>query len=335
MENKVIAVDAMGGDNAPVEIVKGAVEASKDIAYTIALVGKEAVVKAELAKYKYDENKIITVNADEVIENCDVPTVAIKKKKNSSMVVGMNMVKNGEALAFVSAGNTGALLTGATVIVGRIKGIERPALGTMLPTEKGYSLLIDAGANVDAKPSYLSQFAMMGSVYVENIFNTPNPKVGLINIGAEREKGNAVVKEAYGLLEQQKDINFVGNVEARDISKGQVDVMVCDAFVGNVVLKFMEGFGKSILSILKKELMADFLSKIGAVMSANAFKRIKTYFDYDDVGGAPFLGLKALVVKAHGSSNARAIKGAINQCVQFIDNDIVNKIQENLNKNEN
>lgn len=327
---KVIAVDAMGGDNAPVEIVKGAVEASKGIDYVIALVGKEDIVKAELEKYTYDSDKIKIVHADEVIENCDVPTVAIKKKKNSSMVVGMNMVKNGEALAFVSAGNTGALLTGATVIVGRIKGVERPALGTMLPTEKGHSLLIDAGANVDAKPSYLSQFATMGSVYVENIFNVKNPKVALVNIGAEKEKGNAVVKETYELLEQQNNINFVGNVEARDIPKGEVDVMVADAFVGNVVLKLMEGFGKSILGILKKELMGDFLSKIGALMSAKAYKRVKTYFDYDDIGGAPFLGLKALVVKAHGSSNARAIKGAINQCVSFIENDIVNKIEANI-----
>lgn len=330
MDKKVIAVDAMGGDNAPMEIVKGAVEASKNIDYVIALVGKEDIVRKELDKYSYDSKKIVVVNADEVIENCDVPTVAIKKKKNSSMVVGMNMVKNGQALAFVSAGNTGALLTGATVIVGRIKGVERPALGTMIPTEKGHSLLIDAGANVDAKPSYLVQFATMGSVYVENVCSIKNPKVALINIGAESEKGNAVVKETYQLLGQQNNINFVGNIEARDISKGEVDVMVCDAFVGNVVLKLMEGFGKSILGILKKELMADTVSKIGALISTGAFKRVKKYFDYDDVGGAPFLGLKALVVKAHGSSDAKAIKGAINQCVLFIEHDIVNKIAENL-----
>lgn len=327
---QIIAVDAMGGDNAPSEIVKGAVKASEEINFQIALVGKEDAVKEELSKYKYDENKIIVVPASEVIENCDVPTVAIKKKKDSSMVVGMNMVKKGEAAAFVSAGNTGALLTGATVIVGRIKGVERPALGTMLPTEKGFTLLIDAGANVDAKPSYLAQFATMGSVYIENVMGIKDPKVGLVNIGAEKEKGNAVVKETYALLEQQDKINFIGNVEARDIPKGEADVIICDAFVGNVILKLMEGFGKSILHIIKKELMADFISKIGAAISLNAFKRVKKRFDYDDVGGAPFLGLKALVVKAHGSSDHKAIRGAILQCTKFIEGDIVNKIAEKL-----
>ncbi|MBQ6553955.1 MAG: phosphate acyltransferase PlsX, partial [Firmicutes bacterium] len=318
---QIIAVDAMGGDNAPAEIVLGAVNASKDIDYKIALVGKEDVVNEELSKYEYNKDKIIVVNASEVIENCDQPTVAIKKKKDSSMVVGMNMVKKGEAAAFVSAGNTGALLTGATVIVGRIKGVERPALGTMLPTEKGFTLLIDAGANVDAKPSYLVQFATMGSVYVENVSGIKDPKVGLVNIGAEREKGNAVVKETYELLEQQDKINFIGNVEARDITKGQADVVICDAFVGNVILKFMEGFGKTMLSMIKSELKADLVSKIGAVISMKAFKRLKKRFDYDDIGGAPFLGLKALVVKAHGSSDNRAIRGAIIQCAKFIDGD--------------
>lgn len=330
MADIVIAVDAMGGDNAPMEIVKGAVEAAKEIDYKIALVGREGDINTELAKYSYDKNKISVVNATEVIETCEVPTVAIRKKKDSSMVVGLNMVKKGEAAAFVSAGNTGALLTGATVIIGRIPGVERPALGTMIPTEKGMSLLIDAGANVDAKPNYLVQFAKMGSVYVENIFGVPNPKVGLINIGVESEKGNALVKETYGLLNEETGINFTGNLEARDISLGEVDVMVADAFVGNVVLKLMEGFGKSILKIIKKELMSDLLSKLGAVMATGAFKRIKKYFDYADVGGAPFLGLKALVVKAHGNSDARAVKGAIKQCVSFIDKDIVNKIAQKL-----
>ena len=330
MSDIIIAVDAMGGDNAPGEIVKGAVEASKDIPYKIALVGREDAVKAELAKYSYDSSRIHVINADEVIETGEVPTVAIRKKKNSSMVIGLNMVKKGEASAFVSAGNTGALLTGATVIIGRIPGVERPALGTMIPTDKGFSLLIDAGANVDAKPQYLVQFAKMGSVYVENIFGVKNPKVGLINIGVESEKGNALVKETYGLLSEAEGINFAGNLEARDIPKGDVDVMVADAFVGNVVLKLMEGFGKSILKLVKKELMASPLSKLGALIASGAFRRIKKHFDYADVGGAPFLGLKALVVKAHGNSDARAVKGAIKQCVSFIDGDIVNKIQEKL-----
>ncbi len=327
---KTIAVDAMGGDNAPIETVKGAVESLKDITYNIALVGKEDIIKSELSKYSYDSSKITVVNADEVIENCDTPTVAIKHKKNSSMVIGLNMLKKGEADAFVSAGNTGALLTGSTIIVGRIKGIERPALGTLLPTEKGFTMMLDSGANVDAKPSYLSQYALMGSVYMENVMGIKNPKVGLVNIGTEKEKGNAMVKEAYELLENTKGINFIGNTEARDITLGEADVIVCDAFVGNVILKLMEGFAHTMLRIVKKELMADIISKIGALISIKAFKRVKSYFEYDDKGGAPFLGLKGLVVKAHGSSDHKAIKGAINQCALFLENDIVNKIAEKL-----
>lgn len=327
---KTIAVDAMGGDNAPVEIIRGAVEAIREITYNIVLVGKEETIRAELAKYSYDKNRVAVVNATETIENCDTPTAAIKHKKDSSMVVGLNLVKKGEADAFVSAGNTGALLTGSTIIVGRIKGIERPALGTFLPTEKGVTMMLDSGANVDAKPSYLAQYALMGSVYMENVMGIKNPSVGLVNIGAEREKGNAMVKEAYELLEQTEGINFIGNTEARDITKGDTDIIVCDAFVGNVILKLMEGFGNTMLNILKKELMGDLLSKLGAMMSFKAFKRIKKYFEYDDKGGAPFLGLKGLVVKAHGSSDYKAIRGAVKQCALFLENDIVNKTAEKL-----
>ncbi len=328
---EVIAIDAMGGDNAPAEIIKGAVEASKTVKYKLALVGKEDVIYSELKKYDCDKSKIQVVNATEVIENCDTPTDAIKHKKDSSMVVGMNMVRSGDAKAFVSAGNTGALLTGATVIVGRIKGVQRPALGTMLPTEKGHTLMLDAGANVDAKPEYLVQYAKMGSAYYENVVGKKNPSVGLVNIGAEREKGNALSKEAYALLEQAQGINFVGNTEARDITSGDTDIIVCDAFVGNVILKFMEGFGKSILRIIKKELMSGTMSKLGALMASGAFKRLKkNYFEYDNIGGAPFLGLKGLVVKAHGSSNAGAVIGAIKQCEKFIDTDMIDKIAEKL-----
>lgn len=331
MSDKIIAIDAMGGDNAPGEIVKGAVKASKTVKYGLALVGRQDIINSELAKYSYDKDKIIVVNADEVIENCETPTEAIKHKKNSSMVVGLNMVKDGRAVAFVSAGNTGALLTGATIIVGRIKGVKRPALGTMLPSEKNRVLMMDSGANVDAKAEYLVQYAQMGSVYFENVLGKENPTVGLINIGTEREKGNAMVKEAYGLLEEAKGINFVGNVEARDITLGNVDIVVCDAFVGNVILKVMEGLGKTVLRLLKKELMSCLRTKIGALFAKPAFVNIqKNFFEYDDIGGAPFLGLKGLVVKAHGSSDAGAVAGAIKQCEKFIDGDIVNKIAERL-----
>lgn len=331
MSDIIIAVDAMGGDNAPFEIVKGCVTSSKEHKnIKIILVGRDADVQRELSKYEYDSSKITVVNADEVIATDEVPTSAIKNKKNSSMVVGLNLVKSGDAAAFISAGNTGALLTGAVTIIKRIKGVERPALGTLMPMENGKSsLLIDAGANVDAKPSYLVQFAKMGSVYMENVMGIKNPKVGLINIGAEKEKGNTLTKETYELLEQA-DINFTGNIEARDLFLGEVDVMVCDAFVGNVVLKFAEGFAKSIMRIIKKELLSSFVSKIGALLSAGSFKRLKKFFDYSKVGGAPFIGLSGLVVKAHGNSEEKDIVGAINQCIKFIESNIVNKIQEKI-----
>lgn len=330
MDNIVIAVDAMGGDNAPYEVVKGCVEVvnEKDN-IKILLVGREDAVKAEIEKYTFKKEKIEIINASEVIGTDEVPTIAIKKKKDSSLVVGLTLVKEQKAMAFVSAGNTGALLTGAISIVKRIKGVERPALGTVFPTEKGGALLIDAGANVDCKPSYLLQFAKMGSIYMENVMGVNNPKVGLINIGAEKEKGNTLTKEVYELLEAS-DLNFTGNVEPRELSAGDVDVMVCDGFVGNTVLKFAEGFGKSILKILKKELMSTILSKIGALLAKGAFKNILEYFNYSDIGGAPFIGLNALVVKAHGNSKSRDIKGAIKQCEKFIENDIITKIKEKI-----
>lgn len=322
----VIAIDAMGGDNAPEEIVKGAVLAAKDKDVNILLVGIEEKIQLELKKYDYDSGKIKIVNASEVIETSETPTAAIKNKKDSSIVVGLNLVKSGEASAFISAGNTGALLAGATLIIGRIQGIERPALGTLLPNRKGFSFLIDSGANVDCKPSYLPQFAKMGSVYMADVLNVKNPRVGIVNIGAEKEKGNSLTKEAYALLEGSS-LNFTGNLEARDIANGVCDVIVCDGFVGNVILKHSEGFGSAMLSMIKEELMSSPLSKMGAILASGAFKNIKKRFDYSEVGGAPFLGLKSLVVKTHGSSHSKDIYGAVGQCLLFIENDIVSKIR--------
>ena len=329
MADLCIAVDAMGGDNAPKEIIKGAVDALADERVNILLVGKENTLKSELYAYKTDLRRIQIINADTVIGNDEHPTSTIRQKKNSSVVIGLNLLKEEKAQAFVSAGATGALLTGATLIVGRIKGVERPALGTLLPNEKGFSFLIDCGANVDAKPNYLLQFAKMGSIYMENVMNIKSPRVGLLNIGAEREKGNMLTKEVYGLLESS-DINFIGNVEARDVPLGAADVVVCDAFTGNVVLKYTEGFAKAVLGMIKKELMSTTMTKIGAVMAKGAFTNLKKSFDYSEVGGAPFLGLKALVVKAHGSSDAKAICSAITRCTEFIEKDIVNKIFESI-----
>lgn len=329
MGNIKIAVDAMGGDNAPFEIVKGAVEAVNEFNSNIILVGIQEVIEKELLKYTYNKEKIEIVNATEVISTEEVPTTAIRNKKNSSIVVGLNLVKNGEASAFVSAGSTGAILTGSTVIVGRIKGIERPVLGTCLPTTKGFVFLLDSGANVDCKPNYLVQFAKMASVYVENVMGIENPKVALGNIGAEKEKGNALTKETYGLLEQEKSVNFTGNIEAREIPFGEADVVVCDGFVGNTILKFAEGLSTALLKIIKEEITTG-VYKIAAAGLKKPFKNIKKRFDAEEIGGAPFLGLKALVVKAHGSSKAKGIKNAIKQCEIFVENDIVLKIQEKL-----
>jgi glycerol-3-phosphate acyltransferase PlsX len=316
MDNIKIAVDAMGGDNAPAAIIEGAVKAAEKFTdIRIILVGREDEVRAELKKHVY--SRISVLHAPEVIETGEVPTTAIKKKKNSSMVVGLNAVKKGEANAFVSAGSTGALLTGATIIIGRSEGIERPALGTMLPNKAGFTLLIDSGANVDAKPGYLLQFAQIGCDYVRRTLGVSNPRVGLINVGTEEEKGNELTKAAFPLL-KDSGLNFVGNVEAREVPMGAVDVAVCDAFVGNVILKYTEGFAKAMMDMIKEELMATTLSKVGAMMAKGAFVNLKKRFDYREVGGAPFLGLKALVVKAHGSSDALAVSSAVGQCVNFL-----------------
>ena len=331
-----IAVDVMGGDYAPEETIKGCAQAlaQGDSRVKLLLVGQEDKIRAEVAKHSMDTSRYEIIDAPEVIGTDEVPTTAIRQKKQSSIVVGLQLVKKGEAGAFVSAGSTGAVLAGATLIVGRIKGVERPALATILPNEKGWTFHIDVGANVDAKPSYLVQFAQMGAIYMESIMGIENPRVGLVNIGAEKEKGNALTKEAYGLLEAAKGINFTGNVEPRDIPLGAVDVVVCDAFVGNVILKYSEGFAKAMLGMIKEELMGGLLSKIGALLSKGAFKNLKKRFDYAEVGGAPFLGLTGLVVKAHGSSNARAFQNAIRQCSEFIDKDITGKITQSIQLNQ-
>lgn len=325
----IVALDAMGGDLAPVETVKGAVEAIQALDVDIKLVGRAEDVNRELAKYTYDAARIEVVHAEQVIGTDEVPTMAVRRKKDSSLVVGLQLVRNGEADAFVSAGSTGAILTGALVFVGRLDGVERPALGTCLPTKNGFTFLLDSGANVDCKPIYLEQFAKMGAVYVENIFGIQNPKVALVNIGAEKEKGNALTKEAYELLEKSENINFVGNIEPRNVPYGEADVIVCDGFVGNTILKLCEGLSKTIFDILKEEITKGHY-KIGAAILKQPFKNIKKRMDSDEIGGAPFVGLKALVVKAHGSSNATAIKNAVRQCVQFAEADIIGKIKDKL-----
>lgn len=326
-----VALDAMGGDNAPAEIVRGAVDAISgrdDI--KIFLVGQEDVVAKELSQYSFPKERIEVVDAPEVIEMAEPPVEAIRKKKQSSIVVGMNMVKNREADAFVSAGSSGAILVGGQVIVGRIKGIQRPPLAPLIPTEKGVSLLIDCGANVDARADHLVQFAKMGSIYMEHVLGVKKPKVAIVNIGAEDEKGNALVKETLPMLRECTGINFVGSIEARDIPKGDVDVIVCEAFVGNVILKLYEGLSSTLVGVIKKGLMSTLKSKIGAALALPALKKTLKAFDASEYGGAPLLGLTGLVVKTHGSSKAKEITNAIYQCVAFKENAINDKIKENI-----
>ena len=335
-----VALDAMGGDNAPAEIVKGAVDAvssREDI--KVFLVGQEDVVREELQKYPYPQERIEVVDAPEVIEMAEPPVQAIRKKKQSSLVVGMNMVKQREADAFVSAGSSGAVLVGGQTIVGRIRGIKRPPLAPIIPTETGISLLIDCGANVDAKPENLVQFAKMGSIYMKNIEGIENPRVGIINIGAEDEKGNELVKSTIPLLRECKDINFIGSVESRDIPTGPADVLVCEAFVGNVLLKFFEGLGKMFMAEIKDTLKSSVKTKIGGALIYKPIKKTFKRYMADDKGGAPLLGLKGLVVKIHGNSKDTEVRSAIEQCRNFVKKDVTNQIirtfVEEENKGEN
>lgn len=332
MQDKIrVVVDAMGGDNAPVEPIKAAVEAAKEYPEVeIILVGKEDVIKRELSKYESPKDRISIVHAGEVIETGEPPVNAIRKKKDSSIVVGMNLLKKKEADAFVSSGSTGAVLVGGQLIVGRLKGVERPPLAPLIPTAKGFSLLVDCGANVDARSSHLVQFAKMGSIYMESIMGIKNPRVGIVNIGAEEEKGNALVKETYPLLKECPDINFIGNVEARDIPAGVCDVIVCDAFVGNVILKLCEGVASTVLHKIKDAMMSSFLSRIGALLVKKPMKNTMKVFDASEYGGAPMLGLNGLVVKSHGNATSKEFKHAIVQCVQFSKQRINDKIKEKI-----
>lgn len=325
-----IIIDAMGGDNGPVEVVKGTIDAVNEYGIEAILVGKEDIIKNELKKYNYSKDRVEIINADEVISNEDDPAVAIRRKKSSSMVVGAKALADGLGDGFISAGSTGALLASGLFIVKRIEGIDRAALSVIYPNTNGFSLLVDGGANVDCKPEYLYQFALMGSIYMEKVMGISSPKVGLANIGTEKGKGNTLTKETYDILESSS-LNFVGNVEARDLPNGVVDIILSDGFVGNIILKLTEGMAFSIFALLKQGFSKNIRTKIGALLLKPELKDIKGKMDYREYGGAPLLGTKKPIVKAHGSSDAYAIKNGINQLIKFIEKDVIKLIEENMN----
>lgn len=327
----IVAVDGMGGDFAPAAVVDGCVQVVKEKDVNIIITGPEDLIKKELEKYQYPKDRISILHAEEVISTNEPPVMAVRKKKNSSLVKALQLVKEGKADAVVSAGSTGAFMTGATLIVGRIKGIDRVALAPIMPGKNGAFMVADAGANVDCKPQYLIQFALMGKIYFENILKIKNPSIGLVNIGAEEEKGNELTKAAYKML-KDTDFNFVGNVEPRDVSNGDVNVLVCDGFVGNTILKMYEGVALNLFSMIKGEIMKSFTAKLGAILLKPVFKELKKKFDYSEYGGSAFLGSKGICIKAHGSSDSKAFKNAIKQSINCYDNKIIDKIKNELEK---
>ncbi len=330
---KKVVVDVFGGDHAPDEILKGCLLAlQKHKELFLVLVGNRDIISEKLQGAEYDSSRTEIVDAKEVITNNEAPTLAIRQKKDSSLVVALERVKtDDECIGLVSAGSTGAVLTGATLRIGRIRGISRPALAPLLPTKKGGNvLLIDCGANVDCKPNMLCDFALMGQAYMKSICHIENPRVGLLSNGTEDKKGNELVHETFPLLKAMPSLNFIGNIEARDILMGEVDVVVTDGFAGNVALKSIEGAGLMLLSTIKKEVYGSISGKIGGLFLKKSFNNIKTLMDYNKKGGAPFLGCEKLVIKSHGSSKAESICGSIEQVLDMDTNGLVEHIREGI-----
>ncbi len=327
-----VIVDAMGGDNAPQAVIEGCTLALKEFpALCITLTGRQEIIEKELQKYDFDVSRINIVNATEVIDMAEPPVEAIRHKSDSSLVKGLRLLKNGEGSVFITAGSTGATIAGATLIVKRLPGVKRPALAPLLPTKTGKVLLIDCGANAECRPSFLAQFGLMGSVYMQKVEGVKSPRVGLVNNGSEAEKGNELTKAAYKLLEEMP-IHFAGNAEGRDLVSGDYDVIVCDGFTGNVILKFMEGVAGVLMSLLSTELKSSMRTKLGAGLAMPAFKNFKKRMDYTEYGGALLLGVNGGIIKAHGSSNAKAIVSTLRQAVSFIDGNVVNVIKQEISK---
>ena len=326
-----IIIDAFGGDNAPLEIIKGARMAKDEYGVDILLTGSESKIKAVAAENDIKIDDMQIANADEIITMEDDPSAVIKTKKNSSMALGFDLLARGEGDAFISAGNSGALVMGATMIIKRIKGVKRPAFAPVLPTLKGCSMLIDGGANVECRPEMLSQFAVMGSIYMNKVIGIDNPTIGLANCGAEEHKGTPLYQETYQLL-KSSDLNFIGNVEGRGVPEGESDVVVADGFTGNIILKMYEGVAGALMGKIKVIFTKNIKNKLAAALVLSDMKEMKKQFDYNEYGGSPILGVSKPVFKAHGSSKARTIKSAVGLTVEFVKNDVVNEISENINK---
>ncbi len=321
-----IAIDGMGGDNGYITVVEGVVNAIKEYSVEVIVTGDKESLEKEFSNYKFDRNKLEIIHTTDIIENEDKPVQAIRRKKDSSMVVALNLVKEKKADAIVSAGSTGALLTGATLIVGRIKGIDRPCLCPCMPNIKGgMTMIADSGANADCKTRNLTEFALMSDIYAKKVLNIESPRIGLANIGSEEGKGNELAKTSYEELKQM-DINFVGNIEGRDVIESKADIIVCDGFTGNIILKTCEGVAIGMMNLMKETLMSSTKGKIGALLIKDDLRRLKSFLDYSEYGGAPFLGVKGGVIKAHGSSDAKAIKNAIKQAINFVEGNVVQDI---------
>ena len=324
-----IAIDGMGGDNAPVAVIEGVIQALRDYDNVeLYITGPTAIIEAELAKYTYPKDKVTVIDAKEVILSSEHPVMALRRKKDASIVKALNLVKEGVCDGIISGGSTGAFLAGCTLIVGRINGVERPALAPIMPGRRGSFMIVDVGANVDCKPAFLVQFAKMGKIYYKNVFNVKNPSIGLINIGAEEEKGNELTKATFQLLKAENSLNFKGNIEPREITTGDTNILVSDGFVGNTALKMYEGSASSILGIIKDEVLkSSIMSKLGVVLLKPVLKNILKKFNYKEYGGAPFLGVDGICIKAHGSSDAKAFKNAIKQTKIFHENNVLEDIR--------
>lgn len=329
-----IAIDGMGGDNAPQAVIEGITQAIKEYNnIEVYITGPEATINAELSKYDYPKERVKVIDAKDVITPNEHPVMAVRRKKESSIVKALQLVKDGTCDAIISGGSTGAFLAGCTLIVGRIKGIERPALAPIMPGRRGSFMIVDVGANVDCKPAFLVQFAKMGKIYYQKVFKVSNPSIGLINIGAEEEKGNELTKATFKLLKEEKSINFVGNIEPRYIPTGDTNILVSDGFVGNTALKMYEGSASNILGIIKDEVLkSSALSKMGVLLLKPVLKKIMKKFDYKEYGGAPFLGVDGICIKAHGSSDAKAFKNAIRQTKVFYENDVLKEIKNEFSE---